>query len=121
MRYVIEKILSKFGDFKIEHNDRGNIHISGAENVRGVSFDMPVPRTLVDFKSFSVSVMGDAGAANENLWIHQVWHAMRVMFPALEELHLLRDLHLGRDLTIGEIASVGHCIWCEKAWALRLC
>ena len=114
MAYAVEKILARLGNFGITVEDHRSIRMHRNSDASSTPFDMPSIRTLADFRSFSVSVPGKGAPANEDLWIQRIWHAMCVIFPALEELHLLRDPHLGRDLTAGEMRGVGRCSGVKK-------
>ena len=110
MQYVIEKILAKFGSFRIEHNDHGDIRILRTGNGGTVEFETPNLGMLSSFDYFLVIIGEKEGGLNENVWIHQVWHALRVMCPALREFGLMEDPDAGRKLTHTEMMSVGHCI-----------
>ena len=114
MADVIRGILSKFGSFKIGHDDHGSIHLFKTGDHGDVSFDMPSLRTLADIESFFVFALGDAYATKENVWIHHVWHAMRTIFPALRSLYLTGGPLCDRNFTVKEIASIGHCVGVEQ-------
>ena len=119
MRYVIERILKRFGHFGLGYNNFGNIPIfsvpsPGPGSSGSVRFEMPDPRLSSDIKSISVFIRDNGQLAKKNVWIHQVWHALRVGFPALKSLHLLKDPHHGRELTVKEIKSAGRCVGVEK-------
>ena len=114
MVYTLGKILKMSGSFIVTTEGRRNIRMFRTGNNSGVSFDVPSIRTLADFKSLSIIITDKGLEINENVWIHQVWHAMRVMFPALKELNLSKGEYRGRDLTAEEMVSVGRCVGMKK-------
>ena len=109
MAHVIEKILSKFGSFVLETDGYAGVSISRIGDTGEIRFRMQVLRTMGDVKSLSVFINGGEHGISENVWVHQAWHVLRVMFPALCNLHLGEDSVAGRKLIPSEIRSVGRC------------
>ena len=115
MNGVIAGVLAKLGNFQLGYNDHGDVRVFEAHDKLGAGgngnayFRIPNLRMLNEIESFTVLVKDNIGEVGEGVWIHQIWHAFRVLFPALKDLYLVRDPTAGRDLTVNEVISVGRC------------
>ena len=113
MTYVIRWLLRMFDGVEVGADGHGGVSITCTGNASSVGFSTPSLRVLSDITSLSAHVGGRKHRAREKTWIsniHLVWHALRVMLPALRDLHLVRAPHLGRNLTFNEALSVGRAV-----------
>ena len=114
MIYVIVEILAGFGDFEIGFKERRAVYIFRTGNGRKVHFKLPSFHKFGDVDDLFVLMREKEHGESENTWVHKVWHALRVMFPALRNLYMLEYPHNRRNLTASEIKSVGSCVGVER-------
>ena len=122
MIVMVKRILWRFGSFRIgcRHDDEVLIYRVccdfSSEKDRNVHFEVSDLGNLCDIVSLTILTPDGSGTADvEYVWIHQVWHALRIMLPALKNLHLTKRLAGNwRDLTVDEIKSAGCCVGVER-------